>query len=36
MAAAKAARNKAKKEYSWDVVGKKWLKLAKVWEKECA
>ena len=36
MAAAKAARNKAKKEFSWDVVGKRWLKLAKVWEKECA
>jgi glycosyltransferase involved in cell wall biosynthesis len=33
--AAKAARNKAKKEYSWDVVGERWLEMAKVWEKEC-
>ena len=32
---AKAARKKALKEYSWDVVGERWLKLSKKWEKEC-
>jgi glycosyltransferase involved in cell wall biosynthesis len=31
-----AARKKAIKEYDWDVCAKRWLKLAKDWEKECA
>ena len=36
MATAMAARKKAIKEYDWDVCAKRWLKLAKDWEKECA
>ena len=28
----KAARNKAKKEYDWNVVEKRWLDLAKIME----
>ena len=33
--AAQAARKKALKEYSWDVVGKRWLDMAKLWEEAC-
>jgi len=35
LAAAQAARKKALKEYSWDVVGERWLKMAKRWEEDC-
>ena len=30
--AGKAARNKAKSEYDWPQVEKRWLAMAKVWE----
>ena len=33
--ASQAARKKAKKEYNWDILEKRWLKLASQWEKEC-
>ena len=36
LAAGKAARKKALKEYDWEPVGKRWIEMAKVWEAECA
>ena len=33
--ASQAARKKAKSEYDWSNLEKRWLKLASRWEKEC-